>query len=195
MWSYLFGPPALPEFDVTAIDEASAILIVGKKRSGATTLARRFAEQLDKPICTIGVGGDWDGPTMMNAIKVFDGEPVTVIVDDVSWDTKFMRSKELLELTMNHRRINPDMTLILTAQYTKSVPPAVRSNFDVVATFANIVDAEFIWKTWFSMMTRETFDEHVRRECRDYGVLVADNRALMHTRSGGVYRYRAPSPA
>ena len=60
------------------------------------------------------------------------GKPqnMLLIIDDAAWDRKFFESKTFKQLAFNGRHLN--ITVIVTIQYCMCIPPAIRSQVDMV---------------------------------------------------------------
>lgn len=65
---------------------------------------------------------------------------ILVILDDVIDNPSFMKDEAFRTIMLNGRHY--DITLIIAVQYTKSLPPNARGNFDYIFIFKNDIAAE-----------------------------------------------------
>lgn len=138
---------------------ASTLLLIGRRGTGKSSLLRDLAYHLTKGgKVDIGIGMSptesssvslgnflpssmiYSGYSEKKVQQIMDtqkrmwdrghGYNVLLCLDDCCFDKSILKTRTFRELMMNgrHRKI----TLILTTQYCLDLPPAVRSNIDVV---------------------------------------------------------------
>jgi len=103
-------------------------LIIGKTRSGKTTLAKKLTE--GKQVYALAgneyaVTNEWGGDVSQKGTEssLDDAMNVvnkTIVIDDMATDRKFMYSEELQQLCTS------DKDVILIAQYDNQIPPSIR---------------------------------------------------------------------
>lgn len=100
-----------------------------------------------------------------------------LVLDDTAFDTKFMKSKALIEIFMNGR--NFGCTIIIICQYIKTAPPMMRTNCDFVFAFWEESDSvrKSLHENYFSCIEKKKEFDEIFRACTDnYGTLVHDTR-------------------
>lgn len=114
------------------------------------------------------------------------------VLEDLSFDTKVMKSKQLSELFHNGRHMN--MTVIMAVQYVMSMPPKIRSNIDYVFIFKdnNVMNRRNIHKSWGGVINSFVeFDEIMQAVTDDHRCMVIDNTSQKSSPDQCLYWYKA----
>ena len=117
-----------------------------------------------------------------------------LIIDDLMYDRKMIRHKNLRKLFMNGRHWR--ITFFLTMQYMMDLPPDLRTNIDYIFILReNIVANQIkIWKNFFGVFeTFKSFRETLIECTEDFECLVLDNTSKSNNVEDCVYWYKANS--
>lgn len=115
-----------------------------------------------------------------------------IILDDLMYDQKWVRDKNVAEIFMNGRHYK--ILFVVTMQYPLGILPNLRTNVDYVFIFRenNMSNRKKIYEHYAGVFP--TFDQfcQVMDECTsDYGCLVIDNGVTSTKMEDVVYWYRA----
>lgn len=115
-----------------------------------------------------------------------------IILDDLMYDQKWVRDKNVAEIFMNGRHYK--ILFVVTMQYPLGILPNLRTNVDYVFIFRenNMSNRKKIYEHYAGIFP--TFDQfcQVMDECTsDYGCLVIDNGVASTRIEDAVYWYRA----
>lgn len=202
--------------------EYSVILIIGKRRTGKSTLIRDILYyKKNVKSCVIfsgteegnGFYGDIIPPIFIykdfkeDVIEsIFESqrkqlkknpnklEEIVLILDDMMYDNKFMNNKVVRELFMNGRHWH--ITLIIAMHYIMDIKPALRSNVDlVITTKEHILDNVIkLYKCFFGIFkNHKIFYQVLTKTTMDYHVLVLDNSKTDPNVESTVFWYKAKS--
>ena len=115
-----------------------------------------------------------------------------LVLDDLMYDAKFLKSPQIRTLVMNGRHYG--VSLFLTAQYCGDIPPAIRSNIDYVFVLREplINVREKIYKNLFGCFPNfAQFQNCMDQLTEDYCCMVLDNTSRSNDLSQQVYWYKA----
>lgn len=118
-----------------------------------------------------------------------------LIMDDIGFNgRKVFNSKVLRNIYMNGRHFG--ITSILAVQYAMDLPPAIRSNIDVVIAHSDpiVKSRENLWQFYFGMFgSRSDFDKTMSACTKHYGVIVTVNNTKRQTNciTDTVFHYKA----
>ena len=179
------------------------ILIMGKRGSGKTSVALDFMYYLQghvdyaiaisatasvsnvlksiiPPVFVHKSGSPEFISKLMTTQRKFieQGSPkrMVLFIDDMAFDKKFLASEEFSELIFNGRWYN--VTVILTTQYSKAMPPGIRTNVDLCITMkqTNIIVKRAMYEEFFGIVTSKDFDKIMAQTTKNFQALVFDNR-------------------
>ena len=99
-----------------------------------------------------------------------------LFIDDVAWDKSFLASKEFQRLAFNGRWYN--VTVIMTTQYSKTMPPAIRMNNDIAITMRqqNVITRKAIYEEFYSVVSQKDFEKILAKATKGFSCLVYNNR-------------------
>ena len=134
----------------------------------------------------------------IKAMKKSDIDPKSFfIMDDLGYDApKWVKDKNIKFLFMNGRHVNA--LFLLTLQYPKGIPPALRTNVDYTFIFreSNMNNRKILYDNYAGMFA--TFDDfcQVLNQCtNNYECLVIDNTTTSNSLTEQVFWYKAePQP-
>jgi hypothetical protein len=115
-----------------------------------------------------------------------------LLLDDVAFQDKVMKSDTMKELHLNGRHAK--ITLISTTQYCMTVSPLLRANVDYVICLADnvISNRKRLHQFFFGCFeTFQQFDSVFKTVTKDYGCLVLDNTNKTGSLEQSVRWYRA----
>jgi hypothetical protein len=119
------------------------------------------------------------------------------IMDDLGYDApKWVKNKDIKFLFMNGRHIHT--LFLLTLQYPKGIPPALRTNVDYTFIFRepNMNNRKILYDNYAGMFA--TFDDfcQVMNQCtNNFECLVIDNTSSSNSLTDQVFWYKAaPQP-
>ena len=206
------------KFDPRTIGEHRVILIIGKRNTGKSVLAKDLLYHVRRmPVGVVMSGteegngffkemvpdlfvyGDYDVGIVQRIVQrqrklAKDKAPNSgtfVVLDDCMYDKRIVRDTVMRQIFMNGRHWN--IFLILTAQYAMDLPPDIRANVDYVFVLReNIIqNRERLYKNFFGIFP--TFDMfcQVMDQCTEnYECLVLDNTAKSNKIEDVVFWYR-----
>ena len=119
---------------------------------------------------------------------------ILVVMDDCISDSKLWRkSKDLAEIFYNGRHYN--ITLVIVSQDIVAIPPAFRSNIDIVMLFNTSIQEEIkkLYQHYAGEFSSvQEFKDTLTTVCQDYGILIILKRGFKSTNlSDKIFRYRA----
>lgn len=149
----------LDTFDLNSINPNSIILILGKKSTGKTVLIKHILKTVAKDsIPTIVCSNKYEiGSLNLNTIihegydekivedlhfkvrKAFTNDKKVnniLVLDDVLYDNKWMKSNSINSFFMNNRGYR--MGMIITMQYPLTILPILRNNIDYIFLYKNV---------------------------------------------------------
>jgi hypothetical protein len=115
-----------------------------------------------------------------------------IILDDLMYDQKWVRNKNVAQLFMNGRHYK--ILFIITMQYPLGILPNLRTNVDYVFIFRenNISNRRRIYEHYAGIFpTFDIFCQVMDACTKDFGCLVIDNNAKGAKVEDVVYWYRA----
>ena len=202
-----------------AMQPHCTVLIVGKRRSGKSTLLRDILYHLRNKVdmafamtptyettamfeaCmpTSHVFNDYNLEQVTNilnnlkALKEEKKERSTLLVlDDCMYDKKIMRSVEMRKIHMNGRHFN--LYFINCVQYLMDIPSEIRSQIDYVFAFKDSIrkNREKLFNYFFGMFNTFHDFELVFNQCtNNYECLVLDASQCDNDISKGIHYYKA----
>ena len=125
-------------------------------------------------------------------VKQPDRGHVFLLIDDLMYDKKMIRDKNMRQLFMNGRHWR--ILFFLSMQYCMDLPPDMRANIDYVFLLReNIVSNQIkLWKNFFGIFpTFASFQETFMACTENYECLVLDNTSKSNKIEDCVYWYRA----
>jgi len=121
-------------------------------------------------------------------------QSIVVILEDQMFATSLGRDQMLRQVLMNGRHYG--ITLLITMQYTKGLPPDMREQVDYVFCLQqkNAVMRKRLYDDWFGVFPDFPTFESTFLQCTDnYGCLVMDQTARTAKIQDNVFYYRAPA--
>ena len=211
----------LRNFDMTKINPETGvlqilgyfILIMGKRGSGKTSVALSFLHTLQHhvdyaiaisatsdmskaldgiiPASFIYNTGDTELLTRIMEVQKKVNKKMVLFIDDMAFDKKFLASDEFKEIIFNGRWLN--ITVILTTQYSKAMPPTIRSNVDLCITMRqnNVIVKKALYEEFFAIVTTQDFDKILNQATKQFSALVFDNRVQAETLNEVFFWFRA----
>lgn len=209
----------ISRFNMETMQPHCTILIVGKRRSGKSTLLRdilyHLRNKVDIPFAmtptyettamfegcmpSSHVFNDYNLEQVMNilnnlkALKEEKKERSTLLVlDDCMYDKKIMRSVEMRKIHMNGRHFN--LYFINCVQYLMDIPSEIRSQIDYVFAFKDSIrkNREKLFNYFFGMFSTFRDFELVFSQCtNNYECLVLDASQCDNDISKGIHYYKA----
>lgn len=207
---------ALRKFDPSKLPEAPVIVAIGKRNTGKSELIKDLMYHKRNIPVGLVCSGTEDGNSFYQ--KIVPGafvynhfnkpaierlvqrqkqaklagtcHPVFLILDDLMYDSSFLRDKLLRYLFMNGRHFN--ICIFLSSQYVTDVPPSMRTNIDYVFVLRDNLYREKLWRNLFMIFpTLEKFHAAMDVVTQDYGALVLDNTQASTSLSDCVFWYKA----
>jgi energy-coupling factor transporter ATP-binding protein EcfA2 len=118
---------------------------------------------------------------------------VCIILDDCMWEKSAFNTDIVRRLFFNSRHYN--ITLILTAQYCMDLPPALRSNIDIVMCARDLVvnNRERLFKNFFGIFEDfKKFNRVMLAATEDFQFLMIVNNDSRSTKAEDLlFHYRA----
>lgn len=180
------------------------ILLNGKRRSGKTTVAidlmYHMRDDIDLAIAmcpTSGLNGCLEG-IIPHSFQYKHGDPkyilellqvqearkkqgkmksILLFLDDLAWDSSFMKSEGFKELLFNGRHYG--ITVIFTVQYCMVLSQELRMQCDLVVTMMerSFLGKENLHKQFFNMMSMREFLKVLIMCTKGYSALILDNQS------------------
>ena len=210
----------IKKFDVTTIKPHRIILLVGKRGTGKSTLIRdlmyHIKHFIDLPFAMTPteesttmfeecmpracIHNEASTNSLASVIahqrklgrKKLPQQHLLLVLDDMMFDKKVLKSLEMRDIFMNGRHIK--LTFINAMQYVMDMGPDLRTQVDYVfALRENIIsNLTKLWKYFFGMFT--TFDDFAKTFkalTEDNGAIVIDNTVKSNQIKDCVFWYKA----
>ena len=206
-------------FDMSRIAPDATIMVVGKRRTGKSTLIRdimrSMAGKLDFGIAMCGsedtskamaeyipqscIYDDFSAAALDVLLRVQQKgvaagtcKPVYLVMDDTMYDKQTLKSKNMRMLFMNgrHRKI----FFLCAVQYLMDIPPDIRTNVDYLFVLKENVlsNREKLHKQFFGMFAEYKDFSVVMNSCTSgFQCMVLDNTARSNDPSDCVFWYQA----
>jgi hypothetical protein len=124
--------------------------------------------------------------------KKTDGDYSSLLLfDDCGYDKSIANQKIIRKIFCNGRHLK--ILLIMTVQYCKDIPPALRSNADYVFIFQENAqeNRRKLWKEYASIIPTFAMFNDVMNICTDNrGILVIDNTSISNNIVDNVFWFR-----
>ena len=118
-----------------------------------------------------------------------------VILDDVTYDKKVLKSKVFRDLMCNGRHLQIHVSC--AAQFLMDLPPDVRANADYILACRDQIQVNRakLYKCFFGMFDNQATFDHVFDLCtKSHAALVLDQTSVSDNVSDAVYWFRAEYP-
>ena len=208
----------LRKFDPSTIDDTRICLIIGKRGTGKTILAKDLLyhkRTLAAGICCSGTedGNCWYQKFIPDSFvyNEFDKlaverlvsrqrdlrkkgvtDPVFLILDDCMYDKRILREKVIRNLFYNGRHWG--IFTLLTAQYMLDLGPDLRTNVDYVFIMREPLRAnrEKLWKAFGGIFpTFDQFNAVLDHTTENFGCLVINNMSQSNRIEDVAFWFRA----
>lgn len=210
----------LNKFDMSSIDTSCKIVIIGKPGTGKSTLIEDILYQLHDrlPIGVVMVGTlegadeyrkiipdsyiyeDFNQEvvnTLMKrqrkAVKRRWQNPYSfLVVDDCSFDLKWIRHKTTREIFMNGRHFK--LLVIIALQYSMGLPPDLRACIDYVFLLRENIpkNRDRLYEHYCGIFPTKAVFENVFSACTEnYECMVIKNRCISNQIEDMVFWYKA----
>lgn len=208
----------LRKFDPSTIQDGRICVIIGKRGTGKTILAKDvlyYKRRLPCGICCSGTeeGNQWYQKFVPDTFIYNDFDKGAVerlvsrqrqlrkqgkagdvfcVLDDCLYDKRILREKVIRQLFMNGRHWG--VFMIVLAQYMLDLGPDLRTNIDYVFILREPIRAnrEKLWKAFGGIFpTFEAFSATMDAVTADYGCLVIDNTSKSNDISDVAFWYKA----
>ena len=209
---------AIRKFNPKTIDDCRVILLIGKRNTGKSVLAKDLLyhkRHLPAGVVMSGteegngyysgwvpdsfIYNDFDKGVIDGVIdrqrrlsKVDKAKNVFLVLDDCLYDKKLLREKCMRALFMNGRHWK--VYMLLTAQYMMDVPPDIRSQIDYVFVLReNILqNRKRLYDTFFGVFPSFDIFCQVMDKCTEnYECIVLDNTSRSNKIEDMVFWYKA----
>jgi hypothetical protein len=211
---------SIKRFNTSTIKPGAIILIIGKRRTGKSTLGRDLLFNLRNQFdVALAMAGTIDTaaelrkifPTSLVSDNGFDQQRLKTLLklttemtkngvhknillfaDDCSSDSGLYKGEAMRYLHMNGRHQN--ITFINSMQWLLDAKPAIRNQIDYLFVFkeASHMNREKIWKHYFGMFqTRSDFEEVFNKCTNNFECLVLDNTGTSTEIQDTVFWYKA----
>lgn len=130
--------------------------------------------------------------TAKGLVKKNKNREFCFLLDDLAFDKQFMKCKTVSDLLFNGRHVKA--TLFITAQYVMSLPPAARSQSDIVIVCKDPIKAnkKRLYEHLFGMFDSfKAFNETFMKYTTNYSCLVLDKTTTSNRIQDQVFWYRA----
>lgn len=193
---------ALRKFDASTIEDGKVCVIIGKRGSGKTILAKDilyYKRRLAAGLCCSGTedGNCWYQQFIPDTFVYNDFDKAAIerlvarqrslrkkgltsnvflILDDCLYDRKILREKVVRKLFMNGRHYG--IFFLITAQYMLDLGPDLRTNIDYVFILRENIRAnrERLWKAFGGIFPSfDQFSAVMDSVTANHGALVIDN--------------------
>lgn len=208
----------LRKFDPTTIKDTSICVIIGKRNTGKSVLAKDV--MFHKRNLPAGIvmsateeGNSFYGSWIPNSfiyhdfdrgvienlidtqrkkIKAGTATNVFLILDDCAYDKRILKEKCMRSLFMNGRHWK--IFLMLTAQYAGDLGPDIRSNIDYVCVLRDPIlqNRERLYKNFFGLLPSfASFCQLMDQTTENYECLVLDNTSRTNSLEDSLFWYKA----
>ena len=210
----------MKKFDPKKMANDAVVLIIGKRRSGKSWIARDVLCAKQKIPVGIAMSGTEDGnhfyskyipdtfvysqydPEVLKRILkrqktlVQQNHPMPnafVVLDDCAYDPKMLRGNTpLREMLFNGRHWR--LFSIITLQYVMGMPPDLRQNIDYVIVLKDNIlkNLKKLHENFFGVVDDfNMFVEIMKQVTEDHGALVLDNTSNSNDLSSMLFWYKA----
>jgi hypothetical protein len=195
---------SIKPFDLRTLPRNATILVYGKRRSGKSVLVRNIMyKHRDIPSGIVISQSEETNPFyrkfipqsyiyerydsvrmkqiyehQVKAVKKDSGpcpeNNFFIVMDDVLSDVRAWKTDETLQRAMFNGR-HANIFLVIVMQYCLALPPAIRSNFDYVFIFKDIIPAnrKRLYENFAGIIgTFENFNRIMDEVTKDHGCLV-----------------------
>jgi hypothetical protein len=209
---------AIRKFNPKTIDDCRVILLIGKRNTGKSVLAKDLLyhkRHLPAGVVMSGteegngyysgwvpdsfIYNDFDKGVIDGVIdrqrrlsKIDKAKNVFLVLDDCLYDKKLLREKCMRALFMNGRHWK--VYMLLTAQYMMDVPPDIRSQIDYVFVLReNILqNRKRLYDTFFGVFPSfDVFCQVMDKCTENYECIVLDNTSRSNKIEDMVFWYKA----
>lgn len=206
----------IKRFDPRTIKEGALCLMVAKRGSGKSVLARDIMyHKRDIPFGIV-MSGTEDGNSFYSSFvpdlfvySDFDrdalerlinrqrrmakqgvADPCFVIMDDLAFDKRFLSDRLMRALFFNGRHWR--IFLLICVQYLMDIPPAMRAQIDYVFCLKENMYREKLYRNFFRVFpSLDAFNACMDVVTDDYGCLVLDNTKNSSRVSDVCFHYKA----
>ncbi len=208
----------LKKFDPSKIEDGRTVFIIAKRNSGKSVLCKDIMYfKRHTPVGIVQSGTeegngyyssfvpdiyvysdlDLDAINRLvdhqrKACKNGTAKPAFIVLDDLMYDARFLKDKTIRSIFMNGRHWR--ITIIVTAQFSGDVPPAIRSNIDYVFVLKeNIIqNRERLFKNFFGCFNSlSEFCQVLDSTTNNYEALVLDNTSKSNRIEDQIFWYKA----
>ena len=207
----------LKKFDPSRIDDCRIVMIIGKRGTGKSVLAKDILyhhKRIPMGIVMSGTeeGNGWYSKFVPDSFIYNDFERdvvenliarqrrlckedkvtnVFLVLDDCMYDKRILKEKCMRSLFMNGRHFK--IFLVITAQYMGDVPPDIRTQIDylIVCREPIIANRERLHKNFFGMIPFRYFCALLDKTTENYECLVLDNTTHSNNVEDCLYWYKA----
>lgn len=208
----------LRKFDPSTIKDTSICVIIGKRNTGKSVLAKDIMyhkRHLPAGIVMSAteegnsfygswvpdsfIYGDFDRSviesvidTQRKKIKAGTAGNVFLILDDCMYDKRLLKEKCMRSLFMNGRHWK--IFLMLTAQYCGDLGPDIRANIDYIYILRDniIQNRERLYKNFFGLLPSfASFCQLMDATTENYECLVVDNTSRSNNLEDCLFWYKA----
>ena len=123
--------------------------------------------------------------------KAGKGKNLLLIIDDAAWDRTYLSSKAFKQLCFNGRHLN--MTVIVTIQYCMCIPPAIRSQVDMVIQLneKQLTNRKAFHENFAGFTSFEELCSILDKATVGYDALVVWNKSRSNTLDDCLFWYKA----
>ena len=208
-------------FDITNIANDSTIVLVGRRRTGKSYMARwifynkrkvfpfgmcqtqtKYNKYWADHIPTSSIWGDYSATALARLVarqaslvtKNPQGEDPRsfVLLDDIAADTQLRFDQQLRSFFFYGRHLKS--FVVVTSQWFKSLAPGCRENADLIFLFSmtNLDELDAIYKEYSAGVPRGIFNRLVTKYATDSSCFVINPHG--HTPFERFFQYRAQDP-
>ncbi len=187
-------------FNFTSIlDKFNSALIIGKRASGKTTLAKNIASKLnvgstiifthnksnnDHGFKNIDLVSEYDSMKLKEIYekqKSPESKPVLIVFDDSIYSNTINNDNNFKQIILNGRH-NKIHTIVIT-QYALGFSPEIRTNFDLIFVFKdnNISNIKRLYEYYFGVLPKFKIFDTLMKTLLYYECLVVNNISTVNT--------------
>ena len=207
----------LRKFDPSKIDDCRIVVIIGKRGTGKSVLAKDILfhhKHIPAGIVMSGTeeGNGWYSKFVPDSFIYHDFEKdvvenlidrqktlckqgnatnVFLVLDDCMYDPKMLKEKCMRSLFMNGRHFK--IFMVITAQYMNDLPPAMRTQIDYVVVCREpiISNRKKLHENFFGMVPFGYFCALLDKTTENYEALVLDNTVHTNNPEDCMFWYKA----